>query len=145
MGRLFKVFFVLIFLALIGSQFIEVERTNPEVTADLKAPAKVKRILHTACYDCHSNETKWPWYSYVAPVSWMVIRDVEEGRESLNFSTWGKIASSKKAEYKKEIWEEVNEEKMPLEYYIYTHPNAKLDVTQKKTLKEWAEKQSAWE
>ena len=57
---------------------------------DINAPKNVASILRTSCYDCHSNETNWPWYSYVAPVSFMVAGDVEDGRKSLNFSEWDK-------------------------------------------------------
>lgn len=138
MGRILKVFFLLILIALIGIQFIDVERTNPVVTADLKAPGEIKEILIKSCYDCHSNQTEWPWYSYVAPVSWLVANDVAEGRKHLNFSDWEKFPGRKKEELKKEIWEEVRDDKMPMTIYTYTHPGAKLDITQKNLIKLWA-------
>lgn len=138
MGRIFKVFFVLILIALIGIQFINVERTNPVVTADLKAPVAIKELLVKSCYDCHSNQTEWPWYSYVAPVSWLVANDVAEGRKHLNFSDWEKLPGRKKEELKKEIWEEVRDDNMPMTIYTYTHPEAKLDFTQKNLIKQWA-------
>ncbi len=138
MGRIFKVFFVLILIALIGIQFINVDRTNPVVTADLKAPVAIKELLVKSCYDCHSNQTEWPWYSYVAPVSWLVANDVAEGRKHLNFSDWEKLPGRKKEELKKEIWEEVRDDNMPMTIYTYTHPEAKLDFTQKNLIKQWA-------
>lgn len=138
MGRLFKVLIILIFFALIGIQFIEIERTNPPVVGDLQAPPQVKEILKKSCYDCHSNETKWPWYSYVAPVSWFVANDVEQGRKHLNFSDWEKYSSRKKEESKKEIWEEVRDDKMPMGIYTLMHPASKLDITQKNIIKNWA-------
>jgi len=138
MRRIFKIFLFLIFLALIGIQFVEVNRNNPPVTGDLQAPAQVKEILKPSCYDCHSNETKWPWYSYVAPISWFVANDVEEGRKHLNFSEWEKYPSQKKEESKREIWEEVRDDKMPMAIYTYTRPSAKLDITQKNVIKNWA-------
>src|ERR1044072_7099855 len=70
------------------AQFARIDRTNPPVETDVPAPANVKNALRTACYDWHSNETVWPWYSHVAPVSWLLAYDVVEGREELNFSTW---------------------------------------------------------
>lgn len=138
MGRILKVFFVMILIALIGIQFIDVERTNPVVTADLKAPVAIKELFIKSCYDCHSNQTEWPWYSYVAPVSWLVANDVAEGRKHLNFSDWEKLPGRKKEELKKEIWEEVRDDKMPMTIYTYTHPEAKLDFTQKNLIKQWA-------
>jgi len=70
---------------------LAVDRSNPPVEADLEAPAAVTAVLRTACYDCHSNETHWPWYSYVAPVSWLVARDVEEARSEFSFSRWDQL------------------------------------------------------
>ena len=66
----------------VAIQLVPVHRDNPPVASDLDAPADVKSILRRACYDCHSNETRWPWYAYVAPVSWLVAHDVEEGRRT---------------------------------------------------------------
>lgn len=145
MGRIFKIFFILVFLALIGIQFIEVERTNPPVIGDLQAPGQVKELLKKSCYDCHSNETKWPWYSYVAPISWLVLNDVKDGRKHLNFSEWEKLSLRKKADAKKEIWNEVSEDKMPMTIYTYTHPGAKLDITQKNIIKQWATGGAIWD
>ncbi|MFA7227571.1 MAG: heme-binding domain-containing protein [Melioribacteraceae bacterium] len=134
---LFRVVLITFVLAFIGIQYIEVDRTNPPVKDDLNAPADVKNILRTSCYDCHSFETKWPWYSKVAPVSWLIIDDVEEGRKHLNFSLWESLNSSKKDNLKKEIWEELVNDEMPLKKYTYLHPNSSLEVTQKNILKRW--------
>ena len=76
----------LLILVLIGIQFIPVERTNPPVVLDVDAPPQVKEILKKACYDCHSNDTEWAWYTKIAPMSFLAIKDVDEGREHLNFS-----------------------------------------------------------
>ncbi len=138
MSRFLKYLFVLLILAFIGIQFIEIEKTNPPVTAEIKAPDEVINLFKTACYDCHSNETKWPWYSSVAPISWLVEKDVREGRNHLNFSEFELMTSDKKAEYKKEIWEEVRDDNMPLNIYTIIHPKAKLDITQKNLIKQWA-------
>jgi hypothetical protein len=138
MGRVIKVILVLILLVLVVIQFVDVNRTNPPVTGDINAPLQVKEILKKSCYDCHSNETKWPWYSYVAPVSWLVANDVEQGRKHLNFSEWGKYSSRKKEESKKEIWEEVRDDKMPMGIYTVMYPASKLDITQKNIIKNWA-------
>lgn len=133
-----RIITLLIVLALIGIQFIEVDRSNPPVTSDLQASMEVKNVLKNACYDCHSNETKWPWYSKVAPVSFFISNHVVEGREHLNFSTWGRMYSQKQGEHKKEIWEEIEKNEMPLSHYIWLHPKANLTLDQRQLIKRWA-------
>src|SRR5450759_484008 len=75
-------------VALGAIQLIPVDRTNPPVQKEMPAPPDVQAILRRSCYDCHSNETVWLWYSKVAPISWLVSRDVRQGRRELNFSDW---------------------------------------------------------
>lgn len=135
--RVRTIIFLLFIIAVIGIQFIPVEKTNPPVTADLNAPMEVKTILQQSCYDCHSNETKWPWYSKVAPVSWLLSNHVTEGREHLNFSDWEKLFPSKQRKLKEEIWEEIEKDEMPLSNYTLLHPSAKLDLMKKQTIKKW--------
>ncbi|MCL4550517.1 MAG: heme-binding domain-containing protein [Bacteroidetes bacterium] len=138
MGRIFKYGFLFFVIAFIGIQFIDVDKTNPEVTADIQAPPEVKKILRSSCYDCHSNETRWPFYSNIAPISWFIADDVNEGRENLNFSNWEKLYSEKQDELKRKIWKEINEDEMPMSTYIYMHPDAKLGLPQKDIIKKWA-------
>src|SRR6185369_314098 len=103
---------------------VPVERTNPPVETDLQAPPPVHAILRRACYDCHSNETVWPWYSHVAPVSWLLARDVREGRRELNFSTWDAYDAKKKDKTLKESIEEAVEGEMPPWFYVALHRDA---------------------
>ena len=123
---------------LVAIQLVPVDRSNPPVEADLDAPEAVTAVLRTACYDCHSNETHWPWYSYVAPVSWLVAHDVEEARGEFSFSRWGKLGELERAELRKKIWEEVEEGEMPLAIYRFMHSGARLSQDQLDTLREWA-------
>jgi cytochrome c551/c552 len=118
-------------------QLVRFERTNPPVTADLRAPAAVLGVLRRACYDCHSNETVWPWYSGIAPVSWLLHHDVTEGRETLNFSEWGAQAPTGKAEQRREIGDSVADGEMPLWYYLPMHPSARLSEADKNILSDW--------
>jgi Haem-binding domain len=83
---------VALLVALGAIQLVPVDTSNPPVTADVPASAAVKGILRRGCCDCHSNETQWPWYGRIAPVSWLLARDVREGRAELNFSTWTSTA-----------------------------------------------------
>ncbi len=118
---------------------VPAKRTNPPVTADFDGPAEVKAILQRSCYDCHSNETKWPWYSRVGPVSWVLASHVNEGREHLNFSEWGSLEDDVKVHAADEIWEEVEDEAMPLPMYTRVHPEAKLSEQDKTVLRAWAD------
>jgi len=127
-----------IVLALIVAQFVPVERTNPPVEEEVPAPANVRAMLRRACYDCHSNETRWPWYSHVAPVSWLVAHDVHEARKHLNFSTWNQYNAKRQARKLNEVWEEVDEGEMPLWYYLAIHRDAVLSDADRALLREWA-------
>src|SRR5580704_9253444 len=80
-------------IVIVAIQFIPLERRNFPVKTDLVTPAPIKAALRTACYDCHSNRTRWPWYGAIAPASWLVAHEVNEGRRRLNFSDWDAYAS----------------------------------------------------
>lgn len=122
----------------LGIQLVPVERTNPPITQTIDAPANVMAILRRACFDCHSNETVWPWYSYVAPVSWLVASDVDEGREELNFSQWDAYTPDRAAHKIEECGEEVAEGEMPLWFYLPTHPEARLSKADIDTIVAWS-------
>lgn len=132
-----KKFIAFLVVVFIGIQFIPVERNNPPVVSDIDAPSGVKDILRKACYDCHSNETNWAWYTKIAPMSLLSAKDVEEGRKHLNFSEWGNY-TSKTEQIKEEIWEEVREEQMPPWMYRVSHSESKLTPEEKNLLRNWA-------
>ena len=132
-----KKFIIFLVVVIVGIQFIPVERTNPPVQSDIDAPPEVKAIFKKACYDCHSNETNWVWYTKLAPVSFLTINDVTEGRKKLNFSEWDNYFG-KMDEVKKEIWEEVREEQMPPWTYRISHSESKLTPEEKNLLRNWA-------
>jgi hypothetical protein len=87
-GRVLKWSVVGLCVVFIMIQFVPVNRSNPPAQGDFRGSPEVVSVLRRACYDCHSNETVWPWYSRVAPLSWVIAHDVNEGRAVLNFSTW---------------------------------------------------------
>ncbi|RLD69926.1 MAG: cytochrome C, partial [Bacteroidetes bacterium] len=91
------------------------------------------------CYDCHSNETNYPWYSYVAPVSWLVGKDIREGREELNFSEWESLSKIDKAKHLDNIIDEVSDGDMPMNIYTIIHTDAKLSSEEIEQLANWAE------
>ena len=119
-------------------QLIPVDRTNPDVTSDVQAPTQVQSILRRACYDCHSNETVWPWYSRVAPVSWRVTGHVREGRKDLNFSEWPAFDFELQDLEFEEIRDQVEQRRMPPQDYLMMHPDARLSAADRRTLIDWA-------
>ena len=142
--------YILIALALflIIAQFFKIDKTNPEATAELdfiqsnQVPSEIATMLKASCYDCHSNETKYPWYTDVAPISWFVKGHINNGREHLNFSEWGNYTDKKKTHKMEECVEVVYEMKsMPMLSYTIMHGSAKLNDEKRKTLADWFAKQ----
>jgi hypothetical protein len=111
-------------------QFVPVSRTNPPVVSE---PAwdssQTRTLVENACFACHSNETQWPWYSKIAPVSWLTAHDVDAGRRVLNFSEWGSQPMETG-----EIFEVIDEGEMPPRYYVVMHSEAKLSDQEKAQL-----------
>ena len=130
---------VAIFGAMLCAQFIPIQRTNPSIKGDVVAPPEVKTLLGRACYDCHSNETRWPWYTHVAPVSWWVERDVERGRQQLNFSQWGTYYPNTKRRKLQWVDRALREESMPPWSYRILHPGAGLTKEELIALEKWIE------
>jgi len=120
-------------LLLVGIQFIPYgkDHTNPAVVAEPKWDTpKTRELFMKACVDCHSHETKWPAYSSVAPISWIVYNHVIEGREHFNVSNWG----HQKKNEGEDAAEELEEGEMPLKSYLIAHPEAQLSDDEKKML-----------
>ncbi len=120
-------------------QLVPMSKTNPPITQDVAAPAQVEAILRRSCYDCHSNQTRWPWYAHVAPVSWLVIRDVEHGRKHINFSTWDKYADDPETVIRKlrNIDKVMHNGSMPLWYYLRAHSEAHLNDADRQAIEDW--------
>ena len=126
-------------------QFFRIDKTNPEVVLEndfieiYNPPTEVASILKTSCYDCHSNQSKYPWYTNIAPVSWFVKHHIDEGREYFNFSEWNSLTPKKQAHIIEECSEEVEEGEMPLSNYLLMHSEAELSKEQTKLLVEYFE------
>ena len=126
------------------AQFSRPARTNPAADQSLafqshvQVSPQVASIIDRSCGDCHSNKTRWPWYSNVAPVSWFVIDHVNEGRRNLNFSEWGRYTKRDTDGLFKQICQEVKSGAMPLSSYTPLHPGSKLSPEDVKTLCDWA-------
>ncbi len=130
---------LILLVVTIGIQFVPVERSNPPITEEISVPPDVAVILKRSCYDCHSHQTVWPWYSKVAPISWLVSNHVNEGRKHLNFSTWNRYSRKDQLKLLEELVEETGEGEMPLWSYTLLHSHAKLGPADIRILKEWAE------
>jgi len=132
-----KIILVIISVAIL-IQFVPVPRENPLSVPEneISVDAQTKSILERSCYNCHSNKTEWPAYSYVAPVSWFIVNHVSEGRKELNFSEWHNYSEKRKNKKIEEITEEINEDKMPLSSYLLLHSEAELSQEEKQIIKD---------
>jgi len=137
--RVAKAALALVLGGLIVVQFVPLKapRDNPEVTATIASPPAVVSILRTACFDCHSNETYWPFYAYLAPASWLVTEDVAGGRSRLNFSEWDDLRIGFQKRFARKIVERVEAGEMPLWQYRLVHWDATLSAEQIATLRAW--------
>lgn len=97
----------------------------------------IRLLLETACYDCHSNHTRYPWYADVQPVGWWLANHITEGKNHLNFSTFGQLTPKRAANKLDECADEVTEGGMPLASYKFAHPEARLTPAQRKLLSNW--------
>jgi hypothetical protein len=119
-------------------QLVPVTRDNPPVKTEVTAPPEVMSILERSCYDCHSNRTAWPWYSYVAPVSWLVTKDVRNGRREVNFTDWPFFDQDGQEHILSHIVKQVQRRSMPLPIYLAMHPRARLTEADRQALIAWA-------
>lgn len=149
-GKFWKVlrWLVLILACLfVVAQFIRPAKTNPAsepslaIESHLQVDPKVAQIFDRSCADCHSNKTRWPWYTQIAPVSWFVIDHVNEGRDEMNFSQWGSYERSEQKHLLEGICELVREDAMPLSSYTPLHPGSKLTEADVKTICDWTSRE----
>ncbi len=124
-------------------QFYRIDKTNPPVDATqdfmtvVKPPATMMKMIKGACYDCHSNESKYPWYTEVMPFSKWIQGHIIHGREHLNFSTWANYPEDEKSHLLKECNEVLIETRMPMTTYLVLHSEARISKEERKDLAEW--------
>lgn len=134
-------------LFLILAQFVRIDKTNPPVVEvnDIlnitSAPEEVRVMMKNACYDCHSNETKYPWYMEIAPISWWTKGHVNNARESLNYSEWASFPEDAKKHKLEESALKVRKKWMPISSYLIAHPEARISEEERETLAKWFESQ----
>lgn len=132
MKRLITLVVILAAIGFVAIQFVPVDRSNPPVMREIAWNSPETRALaQRACFDCHSNETAWPPYAYIAPISLMLAEHVADGRDQLNFSEW----DGRNEDYE-EIVEAVTSGKMPLPNYLLLHPESRLSEAEKEALLE---------
>lgn len=133
-----------LFVLLLALQFLP---SNPNTSRGimqsdlrkaLEVPHNVQEVLKTSCYDCHSNNTAYPWYSHIQPIRWMQDRHVREGKENLNFSEFGSYTKRKQRNKLRAIADAVEDGSMPLSSYTMMHKTARLTAENKELIKEWA-------
>jgi len=139
MKKFLKRALVVLLVVMVGIQFVPTNRDNPPVASEITASGPVKAVLERCCYDCHSNETSWPWYSHVAPFSWLIEDHVEVGRKQLNFSTWGSLTRKQQKKMMEEILEEAGEGEMPPWDYTLLHGDAAPTEGDVNVLRKWVE------
>jgi hypothetical protein len=143
MKRFLKWFMIAAVLFLIVAQFFPVDRSNPVIDpsktlfATKAVPASAQSILERSCKDCHSDETTWPWYSHVAPASWLVASDVHGARHKMNFSEWAGYTDRQKQDKVDSICEEVGSGDMPPWDYSLIHRNTALSQQERNALCQW--------
>jgi hypothetical protein len=136
---------VAVVVFLVVSQLVPVDRRNPPVDpsktihASEKVPTAVQGVFARSCQNCHSNQTSWPWYSYVAPVSWMIANDVHSARRKMNFSEWGGYPAKKREEKLEEICEQVTNGDMPDAKYMLLHRSARIVPEERSAICQWTE------
>jgi hypothetical protein len=126
-------------------QLFQIDRAAPPVVADrtlqaaVNVPADISQILGRSCNDCHSDQTQYPWYSYVQPIGWFLKDHIEEGKRELNFSVFNTYESKKKAKKLDEICEMVQEGSMPIASYTWIHGSAVLSKSDVQAICSWTE------
>lgn len=137
---LYSLLGIVLLIQIYPSKRPEVTVMNPnDLIKNTKTPEHIASMLRSTCYDCHSNETIYPWYANIAPIKWLLYDHINEGREELNFSNWNTLSKADMAEALDDISSAIEEQEMPLESYPITHPDAKLSETDREALIEWTE------
>ncbi len=144
-----KYVFLGIVVIAIVIQFIRPDMSLPPVNpthtiqAVMNLPPSIDSTIHRACYDCHSNESRWPWYSQISPVSWWLKSDVTDGRNALNFSEFATMTKKKQAKRLGDASDEVKKGDMPLKLYLPMHPAAHLTDADRQAFIAWATSEKA--
>ena len=142
--KILKITVIVLVIGFIAVQFVRPDFSNPPVTdaetltASTSVPPNVQQILRRSCFDCHSHETQYPWYSKVTPFNWFLAGHIRDGRREVNMSIWNTYSAEKKIRKLDEICEQVEKGEMPISSYLLIHPSAKLSDADRKAICDWS-------
>lgn len=136
---------IILLVVFVGIQFIQPAHNKSEqmlstdISKTIAIPANVQTVLQVACYDCHSNNTNYPWYSNIQPVGWILNQHIQNGKKELNFSDFGSYSIRRQQSKLKSIVSQINDGDMPLSSYTLVHKNARLTKNDKALFISWAQ------
>lgn len=136
----------ILLVVLVGIQFMPTNRNQSDLIPKTdfmvvnEVPKNIGNIIKTSCYDCHSNNTEYPWYNRAQPVAWFLEGHIEDGKEELNFNEWDTYSGRRKKSKLRSIISQIEDDEMPLASYTLIHRDAKLSDTEKKTVLDWVSK-----
>ena len=146
--KILKITAIVLLVGFVAVQFVRPDFTNPPVVdaetlaASSPVPSDVDQILRRSCFDCHSHETRYPWYSKVSPFNWFLAGHIEDGRREVNFSVWNTYSTEQKVRKLEEICDVIESAEMPLPSYLWIHWDASLSKENGQVLCEWAKAES---
>lgn len=141
--KIVKIILLILLVAFVGIQFIPTKRNQSDtipVTDFMlvnKVPNNIKTKLQVSCYDCHSNNTNYPWYNKVQPVSWFLESHINEGKAELNFNEWNSLSNRRKSSKLRSIIKQIESNKMPMESYTLIHKEAFFSEVEKQKIIDW--------
>ena len=147
MKKVLKVLVIVIVVGFLVMQLFRIDKTAPPVVeaetleSAVTVPDNIRSILERSCNDCHSNKTRYPWYSNVAPMSWFLASHIDDGRRQLNFSIFNTYTATKKVKRLEDICDQVESKEMPLDSYLWIHWDAVLSDGDVKVLCDWANRE----
>lgn len=141
-----KIIAVVLLVAFVGIQFVPTERNQSDVVPKTdfmlvnSVPDHIKSKLQTSCYDCHSNNTQYPWYNKVQPIAWFLEDHIKEGKAELNFNEWDSLSNRRKKSKLRSIIKQIENDEMPLDSYTLIHREASFSEAEKQELIQWVER-----
>lgn len=138
--KILKIILLILLVAFVGIQFVPTERNQSDVVPQTdfmevnNVPEGIQKQLKVSCYDCHSNNTKYPWYNKVQPIAWFLEGHIEEGKAELNFNEWDSYSNRRKTSKLKSIISQIESDKMPLTSYTFIHSNAVFTNSEKQEI-----------
>ena len=143
--KVIKIIALVLLVAFVGIQFMPTDLNQSNVVPDTdfllvnNVPKIIEKKLQVSCYDCHSNNTKYPWYNRIQPVAWVLEDHIKEGKSELNFNEWGDYSDRRKNSKLRSIISQIEDDEMPLESYTYIHSDAIFSADEKKEMIQFIE------